>query len=182
MALRITTDRIAAPKFKQNLAGLHDRFAEAFKAAVNMAASMMKKQGDADIASAGEFGTRWTGGLHVEASGAVGNMRISMTHDVPFAGIFETGGMIKGNPLLWIPISGTSAEGVQAKDYGGGLFSIKREGSGRPLLFSVSDKQPKYFGIEQVTIPKVFHLGAIQKSVMANFRSLFDAAFKATKA
>lgn len=181
MALRITTDKVAAPKFKQNLAGLHDRFAEALKAAVNMAASMMKAQGDADIASAGNFGSRWTGGLHVDVTGAVGNMRISMTHEVPYAGIFETGGVIKGNPFLWIPISGTDAEGTQAKDYGG-LFSIKRSGGETPLLFSISDKQPKYFGIEQVTIPKVFHLGEIQKSVMANFRSIFDAAFKATSA
>lgn len=182
MVFRITTNNIAAPKFKQNLAGLHDRFAEALKAAINMAASMMKKQGDADITSAGKFGSRWTNGLHVDVSETLGNMRISMTHDVPYAGIFQTGGVIKGNPLLWIPLSGTDAVGQKASEYGGGLFSVRREGSGRPLLFSIADSQPKYFGIEQVTIPKTFHLLEIQKSVMANFRSLFDNAFKATKA
>lgn len=178
MSFRITTDRIAAPKFKQNLAGLHDRFQDALTAAVNMAASMIKAQGDADIASAGKFGARWTGGLHVDPDTTIGNMRISMTHDVPYAGIFETGGEIRGAPLLWIPISGTDAQGTPASEYSGGLFSVNRKSGGRPLLFSIADKQPKYFGIESVTIPKLFHLGQITKSVMGNFRQIFDSAFR----
>jgi hypothetical protein len=170
-------DKVAAPKFKQNLAGLHDRMEGAMSAAMNMAASMISEEGRADIASAGNFGDRWTSGLHVDVTGALGNMRISMTHDVPGAGIFETGGVIKGNPLLWIPLSFSDAKGIQAADYGP-MFSVTRQ-SGRPLLFSIADKKPKYFGIEQVTIPKKFHLRDIQKSVMANFRLYFDQAFRA---
>lgn len=176
--LRITTDKVAAPKFAKNLAGLHDRFHKAFTAALNMAASMIKEQGDKDIRAGGKFGSSWTDAYKVEASPVLGNMRINMSLDKPGAGIFETGGTIKGKPLLWIPLSGTDAAGIPASAYPSGLFSVQRK-SGRPLLFSLTDKQPKYFGIESVTIPKKFHLAEIQRSVMANFRSIFDTAFRA---
>ena len=164
---------------RANLAGLQDRFDDAIPAAANMAASMIKQLGDADIAAAGNFGSRWTSGLHVVVEQrALNRMRISVTHDIPFAGVFETGEQISGSPFLWIPISGTDAEGVRARDYGA-LFSIKGVGpSGHPLLFSVADKKPKYFGIESVTIPKIFHLDTIIKSVMTNFRTYFDRAWR----
>lgn len=179
MATQIATDKVAAPKFRKNLAGLHDRFQAAFSASMNMAASMIKQRGDADIQSAGKFGQRWTAGLHVKVEGnGLKNMRISMSHDVDYAGIFQTGGVIKGNPMLWIPLSFSDAKGP-ASQYGGGLFTVHRKAGGAPLLFSMADKLPKYFGIESVTIPKKFHLNEIQKSVMANFRQIFDAAFKA---
>lgn len=179
MALRITMDKAAAPKFKQNLAGLADRFEKALTAAANMAASMIEAKGKADIAGAGNFSGTWVNGLHVsvEKSG-LNQMRISMTHDDPRVAIFEKGGVVKGRPLLWIPISGTDAEGVRASAYGGKLYSVNNPGQRRPLLFSVADKKPKYFGIESVTIPKLFHLAEAQKSVMANFRQLFDQAFR----
>lgn len=181
MAFRITMDKVAAPKFKQNLAGLQERFERALTAAANMAASMIETQGKADIAASGDFGQEWTGGLSVKVEGALKGMRISMTHSDPRAGIFEKGGVIKGKPLLWIPLSNTDAQGIRARDYGG-LYSVNNKNTGQkhPLLFSIKDKQPKYFGIEQVTMPKKWHLAEIQKSVMGNFRQIFDTQFKAT--
>lgn len=170
--------RVVAPKFKQNLAGLGDRFSKALTAAANMAASMMQDRGRADIAASGNFGDVWLSGLKATVEGAgQKNMRISMTHSDPRAKIFETGGTIKGKPLLWIPLSGTDAVGVKAGDYGG-LYSVNNPGQSRPLLFSIKDKQPKYFGIEKVTIPKKWHLAEVQKSVMANFRQIFDQEFR----
>jgi len=76
-------------------------------------------------------------------------------------------------------LSGTDAEGIPAKDYPGGVFSARKQGSGRPLLFAISDKKPRYFGIESVTIPAKWNLRGVQASVMANFREFYDAAFKA---
>lgn len=178
MAFRLTIDNIAAPKFKQNLAGLHDRMEAALSGAVNMAASMIKTRADEDISSAGNFGERWTSGLHVDAETTLGNMRISMYSDIPYFGIFEDGGTIKGNPLLWIPLSFSDAVGIQAKDYPGGLFTVARKSGGPPLLFSKEDRQPKYFGISQVVIPKKFHVVEIEHDVMSNFRAIFAEAFK----
>lgn len=180
MVFRIRVDKAAAPKFKQNLAGLQERFTKALTAAANMAASMILDRARADIASSGNFGDTWISGLKVGVEGSsLKNMRISMTHDDPRAKIFENGGTIKGKPLLWIPLSGTDAVGTKAGDYGG-LYSVNNPRQRHPLLFSIKDKQPKYFGIEQVTIPKKWHLAEVQKSVMANFRQLFDQAFRGT--
>lgn len=158
---------------------LAQRLNRALTAAMNMAASMILDRGRSDIASAGKFGTSWTSGLKINIEGAAPNMRMYLTHDIPWAGIFETGGTIYGSPLLWIPLSGTDAAGVRATAFGGGLFSAKYpRKSGRPLLFSVSDKKPRYFGTESVTIPKKFQLTDDITSVMANFRSIFDAAWE----
>ena len=165
-------------KLRANLAGLYDRMQQAITASANMAASMIEAAGQLDIAEAGRFGMRWISGLHVRATAdALNNMRISMTHDVPYAGIFERGGTIKGSPLLWIPLSGTDAEGIRARDFPDRMFSGKSR-QGTPLLFSISDKLPKYFGVESVTIPKTFHLREIQMSVMRNYRQLFDQEFR----
>lgn len=166
-------------QFKGQLAGLGERLTRAITAAMNMAASMMLEKGRADIASSGKFGTSWTAGLKMQIEGAGLNMRMYMTHDIPYAGIFETGGTINGAPLLWIPLSGTDAVGVRASAFGGGLFSSKSKGGGRPLLFSMTDKAPRYFGIESVTIPKKFHLTEDVTSVMSNFRAIFDDAWSA---
>lgn len=176
--MRFSSDsEIPKTKLRVNLAGLYDRMAQAITASTNMAASMIETLGRIDIAESGKFGMRWIMGLHVTANGAMGNMRISMTHDIPYAGIFEAGGTIHGNPLLWIPLSGTDAEGIQAGEYKEGMFSGKSK-SGTPLLFSISDKLPKYFGTESVTIPQTFHLRDIQMSVMRNYRQIFETEFR----
>lgn len=181
MTFRIKITPGVGQKFKNQLAGVRDRLIRAIDAAMNMAASMMLEVGRADIAGAGNFGQRWTDGLKVVLEGSAPNMRMWFTHEIPWAGIFETGGTIKGSPLLWIPLSGTDAQGVRASAFGDGLFSAKypRKDGGAPLLFSVSDKKPRYFGVSEVTIPKKFHLTDDVTSVMSNFQAVFDSAWQA---
>lgn len=177
--MRITYTNARAPRFKQDLAGIGDRMHKAMGVAANMAASMIKAEADEDIRASGDFGERWTSGLHVnvESTGALNNMRISMYHDIEFAGIFETGGSIYGNPLLWLPLSGTDAEGTQAGAYPDKLFSAVSS-TGLPLLFSMYDKKPKYFGVPAVTISRKWHLREIQANVMKNFKTYFMQAFR----
>jgi len=168
------------PDFAVELAGLAERLQRAISATVNMIASMLLAEGRADISAAGNFGQRWTDGLHVTQQGSGGNMKLFFTHDIPYATIFETGGTIQGKPLLWIPLSGTDAAGVRASAFPGGLFSARYpRKSGPPLLFSIADKKPRYFGVESVTIPQKFHLTDDVTSVMSNFRAVFDEAWQA---
>ena len=174
MTFSITVDAGASEKFAQNWSELGEHFDTAFSTALNMAASMIKEQSAADIESAGQFSSE---GLEV----TVDDKTITTTLDMPGASLFESGGTIVGNPLLWLPISGTDAEGIRASNYGDKLFSVNRKAGGPPLLFSIRDKSPKYFGIASVNVPKKFHLGEIQLNVMANFRDIFDTAFKATQ-
>jgi hypothetical protein len=163
------TVTIEADQFKTDFEKVGENYETAFHTAKNMIASMIETESKADMASAGNFDGR---GLTVTVDGDT----ITTTLDIPGADIFETGGTIHGNPLLWIPISGTDAVGTRARDYAGGLFSVNRKAGGPPLLFSMADKSPKYFGVPSVFISKRFHLEEIQLSVMENFKSVFERA------
>jgi len=163
---------------KANMAGLYDRWSKAITAAVNMIGSMLLSEMRSDIAGSGNFGERWTDGLKLNTTGAAPNFRLAFTHDIDYAGIFEKGGVIQGQPLLWIPLSGTDAAGIRASAFGGLVSSRnQRKDGGRPLLFAISDKLPRYFGIESVTIPQKWHLNEDIESVMGNFRSVFEDAW-----
>lgn len=172
MPLRIVADKGAMGTFQKNWERLGSRFDTAILTALNMARSMIEEQAKANIAGSGNFGSDWTNGLHV----TLDNMRISMTHDIPYAGIFETGGTISGKPYLWLPISGSGAPRIT--ENADKLFSVQRKAGGPPLLFSLADKSPKYFGVTSVTIPKKWRLNDIQKNVMQNFREMFDKALR----
>lgn len=180
MTLRI---KITPPNigqlWAQQFSELAEKLNRALTAAMNMAAAMILDAARSDISSAGNFGQSWTSGLTMDIEGVAPNMRMYLTHTIPYAGIFETGGTIQGKPFLWIPLSGTDAQGVRASAFGGGLFSAKYpRKSGPPLLFSMADKKPRYFGIESVTIPKKFRLTDDITSVMSNFRAVFDSAWQ----
>ena len=177
--LRIVVRPISLPaQWKSKLAGLQSRLDAALGATMNMLRSMLEAAARSDIAASGSFGPRWTDGLHVGIEGAGANMRLSMTHEIPYASIFETGGVITGSPLLWIPLQGTDAAGVRASAFPGGLFSARYpRTTGRPLLFAAADRKPRYFGIEQVTIPRKWHLKEDVSSVVENFKQVFDQSW-----
>lgn len=181
--MKIIIDVSAAQsKLKANLAGVYARIEEAIETAANMAASMIEETVRADIQAAG-LGS-WANGfhVHVEPFGTTGQI-LTAAHNDPEFGIFETGGTIQSlGGLLWIPLSGTDAVGTRAADYSE-LFSSRyprRSGSGRPLLFAVSDKAPRYFGIASVTVPQKVHVAEDVNSVMANFRTIFNSAWRTT--
>lgn len=135
----------------------------AVTAAMNMCRSMIEEKARASISGGGNFGGRWTDGLHV----ALDNMRISMSHDIPYADIFETGGTITGSPLLWLPIGGGPA---------GSEKLVSAKGAGKPLMLSINDKSPKLFGTASVTIPKKWDVNGAVQSVMQNFADYFSEA------
>lgn len=163
----------------QNLSNM----ARSVTAAAHVAGEQIQTQGRADIAAAGKFGKRWTEGLRVEVqprTGALINAKITVTHDIEFFNIFEDGGTIQGHPFLWIPLSYTGLSipaSVYAKTFGG-LFYVQPT-SGHPLLFSLKDRKPKYFGITAVNMPKKFHIKEICGEVMARFAETYAQQFKA---
>lgn len=165
LELSIVIDRAAAVN---TFGGARDLVAKAIPAAVNMAASMIQEQSLVDITAAGLK----TAGLSVTTD----DHSITTTYDAPGAQIFQTGGVIYGKPLLWIPISNTDAVGIPASEYPRGLFSVTRKNGGVPLLFSLADKAPRYFAVNSVNLKKRIHLLEIQQDVMAQFQSFFQKA------
>jgi len=152
-------------RVSKNIDATIEQVNTAVTAAMNMARSMIEEQARSMIAGSGKFGGRWTDGLHV----TLDNMRLSMSHDVSYADIFETGGTITGHPLLWLPIGDGPADGEK-------LVSAK--GTRVPLMLSITDKSPKLFGTESVTIPKKWDLNGVVQNVMQNFADYFSAAMK----
>ncbi len=119
-----------------------------------------------DISSAGKFGARWSDGFKGKRTEGGGFIKVtfSMPSAPPmkFWRVFEFGAIIRGKPLLWIPLSfAADAKGINARDYPGKLFRVNRVGKAPLLLASGKPAQPKYFGKEFVTIPKKFHLTQI---------------------
>ncbi len=170
MSIEIDTDA-----FKKSIDEVRDRYDQAISVAKNMIASLMKSAVTADVQGAGNFGNRFLQGLSVTVDGDT----ITTKLDAPGALIFEKGGVIEGKPLLWLPITGTDAVGIPASSYGDQLFSVNRKTGGAPLLFSVKDHAPKYFGVPSVTIPKKFHIEETEQRVMDGFKEIFEEALKA---
>lgn len=119
----------------------------------------------ADIASAGRFGPRWTDALTSKPVAAPHGVDVVTTFQGELWRTFQTGKVVHGKPLLWLPLSFSDAAKTRVKDYPGELVRVDRAGGKAPLLVSTSDHQPKYFGKESVTIPKKFHLIEIAQQV-----------------
>lgn len=160
---------------------LGDTVRDSMRMAAKETAENIVALGRADIASAGRFGSRWMKGLHADVTEGGGNIRIAVTHEVPYWRVFEKGATIHGKPMLWIPLSfAADAQRVWARDYPGGLFRVERAGKA-PLLLSRESKEPKYFGKESVTIPKKFHLEEIARKAAQQIGDLFKRIFAARR-
>ncbi len=148
---------------KANLDKIVEQVYTAVDTALNMVRGMIDERAKAMIAGSGRFGDRWIEGLHV----TLDNMRISMSHDIPYADIFETGGTITGHPLLWLPLGVGPASGERL---------VSAAHAKKPLMLSINDKLPKLFGTASVTIPKKWDLNGVMLSSMDNFAEYFSAA------
>jgi hypothetical protein len=140
-------------------------------------------RGRRDISGAGNFGTRWTQGLKGVLRRLGGDQtQIFFTHAISYFTVFTKRTVIRGKPLLWIPLSfAADAQGVMARNFPGGLFRVDRKGGGAPLLLSVRTGEPKYFGKRSVTIPKKFAFFDIVRSVAANLRNIYKQNIAARK-
>lgn len=161
-------------KYKITMDAHSVRHKKALLAATKQARDISLREARLNIANAGNFGTRWTQGLTGEISERGGDVVTQYEHAVPYWSVFQFGKVIRGKPMLWIPLSfARDAQGVRARDYPGGLFRVDRKSGAAPLLFSVADGEPKYFGKEQVRIPKKFRVLEIIKLVSKNIKLFF---------
>lgn len=137
-----------------------DRVRQAVRRTRRALAVEIKQRGDSQIRAAGNFGSDWTDAFEVRERGEATDthvIEIGFNQNKPFGIIHETGGVIDGKPLLWIPLPWTHLRNVWASRFPGKLFRVNREGK-NPLLFSVTDKQAKYVGVPFVTIKPRFHI------------------------
>jgi len=154
------------PQLKKNLTKNKTRVTLAARGAAHDVVDYVVPLAQTDIASAGRFGSRWVTGFKGKVTQGGGHyvVNFTMPTDPPmrYWRVFEHGAVIKGKPMLWIPLSfAKDAKGLRARDYPGKLFRVDRKAGGAPLLLGGNPVAPKYFGKESVTIPKKFHLRTI---------------------
>lgn len=165
-------------RFKFGVTRFGDKAIRAAQSAARTCAATIIERGKADMRAGGNFSSsRWQDGLQARISfTSRSEINIRITHAVFYWKVFEIGAVIKGKPLLWIPLSfAADAQGVRARDYPGPLFRVDRRGKA-PLL--LSDDGPKYFGKESVTIPKKFHLREIAAEESRNLNVYYKEAFR----
>lgn len=180
VALRFVFRKNVAPEIRDRITRKLKLIAGASSYATTQTAKVIERKGRANIAAAGRFGRRWQEGLKARRDPPAGtyiNNSIVITHNVLGARLFEFGGTVEGRPLLWLPLSfAGDAQGIRAADYGKrhGLFKVERNGK-PPLLLSLADRQPKYVGIQAVTIKRKWNIrGIAQQSMRSDFRRLYD--------
>lgn len=170
-------DRVGQ-KFERATSRNRERVLSSLRGTAQEVSTTFLARARADIAGAGRFGPRWITGLHADVTEGGGSIRINAHHDVPYFMVHQRGALIRGKPLLAIPLSfAKDAQGVMARDFPGGLFRVDRR-SGAPLLLSFRDKKPKYFLRESVRVPKRFHVVEILRDVVNSIREIYDRQLK----
>lgn len=164
-----------------------DRFRSRVLGSMRVTAKQLSEsieaEGRRDIASAGSFSARWTQAFKAQVTEGGGFVRVTVTMGgdppVAFWRVFEEGRVIRGKPMLWIPLGFASdAVGIRARDYPGPLFRVNRLGKA-PLLLTTGGV-PKYFGKEQVTIPKKFHLTEIARKWSKRAGEVYRRTFRSS--
>ena len=147
------------------------------------AADQILTRGRANIAGAGKFGARWTEGLHADVDVEGDEIRVGVSHDIPYFMIYEVGGIIKGAPLLWVATSwAPDAQNLgSVRNYPGTLVKVaQRISGGPPLLINPLDKQVKFVGLESIRIPKKFAIVEIVQGVAAEIPGEYSREYGVT--
>lgn len=186
MAVRVSLEGTSIERQMQAAATRnYRRVANSMRDATNKVVEEVEREWQKDVSKAGNFSQRWVDALEakiVPPSGTTTKLKLTFSmNDIPYWRIHEFGGTIHGRPLLWIPLSWTGIK-IRAREYGRryGLFRVDREGK-NPLLLSMRDKEPKYVGVESVTLRQRFHLRRIIRRAAKNFERYYRAAYRRRK-
>jgi hypothetical protein len=170
MALR------SSERFSDLTARQRKRVTKAITSTGYKVARDIQREGRRDIASAGRFSAKTRRGLKAfklrkRAATKTTVVRVTMNR---FLRGFEFGAVLRGKPLLWIALRfAADARGMRARKYPAPLFRVDRPGRA-PLLIA-REGEPKYFGVEQVTEPKLFRVRDIAKAVAARVPQYYSA-------
>src|SRR6476646_11057850 len=142
MSLRFAVSEIAKGFLDTVTKEIQRPIAKAATAAVREAGEIAKRDGRASIAASG-FSRKWQNALRVNIYPPQGDsLRLAafIYHKIRYAGVFEEGAVISGQPLLWLPLPtvplrrGRPMTPSQYARSIGPLVSVQRPG-GPPLLF-----------------------------------------------
>ncbi len=138
---------VATGQFDKAMREVLTPIANAATEAMRDVGEQVKKEGRADIASAG-FSKKWQNAFRVDVypkKGVSAGAAAHAYHKIPYAEVFETGATIRGKPLMWVPTSWapkrSGGKRMDAAAYSrmlGPLVSINRPG--RPPMLAAPMK------------------------------------------
>src|SRR4051812_27090966 len=193
MSLRFAFSEVARGFVDAIVKEMQRPIAKAATAAIHEAGELAKRDGRASIAAAG-FSRKWQNALRVNFYPSQGDsMRPAafIFHKIRYAGVFEEGAVIGGQPLLWLPLPnvplrrGRPMTPSQYARSVGPLVSVQRPGA-PPLLFpkqrkgrrrrgsSTAERKPLYVGLSSVAIAKRFNIKGAAQNAAAQLPSLFE--------
>lgn len=158
----------------------------AAQAAARISGARIKKEGDAVIRNAG-FGQNWTQTFKVNVYPENGNESLKPTvfvwHRIPYAGVFEEGETIKGQPLMFLPtrnapekIGGLRPSPSRFRASIGPLVAVRKGAR----IFLVGKAQGAkvskimFVGLPQVRVPqKWFSIDRVVESAARDFEGLY---------
>ena len=179
LRLTLEGDKVGE-KLTRNMKIVSARVSAAMRETAIITRDTVVEEAQADIKSQGSFGQRWVTGFTGKITQGGGNYKVSFSHALRFFPIHMRGGLIRGNPLLWIPLSWSGARGVYARNYPGKLFRIDRH-SRPPLLLDVSTGQPKYVGLREVRMKKRFRTIEIVQETSKKMKDIYRARYNAQR-
>lgn len=149
------------------------KMAQALVQAAKSTSALILQRGRSDISSAGKFGSRWTTGLTAPVELGADRIIISVRQSQKYWQTHEYGAIIKGRPLLWIPLPGV------APNERGEFF--QRSKKGNLLLFKKEGKEIKPLRVakEQVRITKKFHIVQITHDAASEMGDIFHLNMRA---
>ena len=185
MSLRFAFSDVAKGFVDTIVKEIQRPIAKAATATIREVGEIAKRNGRASIAASG-FSRKWQNALRVNIyPPQADSMRPAafIYHKIRYAGVFEDGAVIGGQPLLWLPLPGVPirrGRPMTAAQYArsvGPLVSVQRPGK-PPLLFAApragrrgrraaagAERKPLYVGLTSVAIAKRFDIkGAAQKA------------------
>jgi hypothetical protein len=200
MTLRFTLSDVARGFVDTIVRELQRPIAKAATAAIREAGEIAKRDGRASIPAAG-FSRKWQNALRVNIYPPQGDsMRPAafIFHKIRYAGVFEEGAVISGQPLLWLPLPNVPlrrGRPMTPSQYArsiGPLVSVQRPG-GPPLLFPKArsghgrrrrttvgaERKPLYVGLSSVAISKRFNIKGAAQNAAAQLPSLFARHLRA---
>jgi hypothetical protein len=153
---------------------------DAMREAAHETADFMQAAVAEDIESAGNFGERWVEAFHADVHETQRTVWIETDYvpegpPVTYWKVFEYGATIepKNAEYLWLPFAGAGGTDVWPSAYSGELFFTHSK-KGTPLLGDRETKEWKYFGLEEVTIPKKFHITEIVREEAQRTAAAFE--------
>src|SRR3954462_8054815 len=199
MSLRFALSDIAKGFLDTITKEIQRPIAKAATAAIRDAGEIAKRDGRASIAASG-FSRKWQNALRVNIYPPQGDSlrpAAFIYHKIRYAGVFEEGAVIGGQPLLWLPLPnvplrrGRPMTPSQYARSVGPLVSVQRPGS-PPLLFpkyrssrrrrrgkSSPERKPLYVGLSSVAIAKRFNIRGAAQNAAAQLPSLFEKHLRA---